>query len=727
MSRVDEYAAPFMGVDTSRKANDNASWGLRAPWFNELYNHSNFSFLGVYLTHEAIPKNAKDLYSSTSRFNGNNWTKSWETLRKQGWGCWFIYAGYTPGDNPNNSPPAGKNWTVEAAKADGIRHGTHIKVAISEFLTKYSSDNAGSTVFLDNEGAPLNDQFKAYYNSVFEELRKPGPGDCQPVRPGFYARDQNAFKKSPAVPNASEMLDANPDIFIWLLDHHWEAASGKRINKDRMRPIPQEIGDRLYLDPINFDIRARRRNDITSGHTVTNIPVGIQGFLNYCKDPWAKKKRAKDPDAPLDNWPNMPTRALTKELTPVNPWDFDMSFVRDPRYPEASPRVRSLNGTVARGSYVKPEMRMEVVMSHIGVSPGLTGSIVEPDAPLLLPDENTVISLDTSGNIVTSSLAGNPPAWSPLTTVVSAALASPLRRSRALAAIKLPDNSMHVFYIGRDLSFQTLQRSAPNATWQGPNSVFSKPIRAIHAFCNIACTIDISRPHTVALITISETSHLQLTAYGPPPSANATPFVWNNTVENQMTPPTLLLGTALLAITPHPTANLVFAVSRSLRLTLFSNQISQGWSGPIVLGDATTDKVFAHTRLACNIVSPTLVQVAAISYEGDPVIYILTFDSQSKTWGLAVPPTAISKARNPETFPRRRTKPPNLGPLMPLGKGELDARQWSTNPYGDLNFGLDPSGTGQMVLMCPASGPDNAVGVLYRRFGVLNEDWYLRE
>ena len=65
---------------------------------------------------------------------------------------------------------------------------------------------------------------------------------------------------------------------------------------------------------------------------------------------------------------------------------------------------------------------------------------------------------------------------------------------------------------------------------------------------------------------------------------------------------------------------------------------------------------------------------------------------------------------------------------MYLGEGEMDAPHWSINPFGVLNLGLDPSKTGQMGdLMCPASGPANAVGVLYRRFGVLNENLYLRK
>jgi hypothetical protein len=103
-------------------------------------------------------------------------------------------------------------------------------------------------------------------------------------------------------------------------------------------------------------------------------------------------------------------------------------------------------------------------------------------------------------------------------------------------------------------------------------------------------------------------------------------------------------------------------------------------------------------------------------------INTIPFDSNTKTWGLATLPTAISQTRNPELFPRTKTKPPALGTQMPLRQGEADARQWSINPFGDLDFAIDPSGVKQAVLVIPGLGPDTAVDELYRRIAVVNED-----
>jgi hypothetical protein len=732
INRVDEYAPPFMGLDCGFKAEDNtkAAGALTSSWFEELYSHSNFNFLGAYLTH-GVSMNT----GSTTNFTDNPWTNSLKTLSEQGWGVILFYVGLNPGIDPSpatwdkDSPSAA---TTKEARKTGTRHGKHIKVAISKLLTKHKTDNNGCVVYIDNEGGILKPAWRTYYNAVFEEMRMPGPENCQPVRPGLYARDQAGWTDQrgvthPAQPNASEMLDSNPDLLVWLLDHHDEAQAGRRINKDKVGKIPDEVGDNIHLNPQLFEIRARRRNEISSGRTITDIPVGCQGFLNYeLHDPWADEKRANNPNAPLNNYPRMPTRALTTKLTPQTPWDFDMSFVRDPRYPVASPRVRCRNSTICRGFFAKIEKQMRVTVSNAAGTVTLTGAQVEPDAPLLLADEQTLFTIDTAGNIIMSTFGGNPAAWTPFVNLTSGNIAPPLRRSRAMRANKLPDGSIHLFYIARDLSFQTLIRHDPSSQWAGPTSVVPVTIPMIHAFTNFAVTTDIAKPRSIDLIAISETSHLQLTAYTPAPSANATPLLWNQTLENQTRPPTLLQGTSIIAVNPHPLSTLNFTVSRTLMLSMFATVLGAKWTGPTTLGDPARDRLFAHTRLAYNVINPTLVQVGAICYEGDPVVYTIAFDNNTKTWGLAALPTAISTTRNPELFPRTKTKPPALGPQMPLRQGEADARQWSINPFGDLNFAIDPSGTKQTVLVIPGSGSNTAVDVLYRRIAVVNEDWYLR-
>jgi hypothetical protein len=189
--------------------------------------------------------------------------------------------------------------------------------------------------------------------------------------------------------------------------------------------------------------------------------------------------------------------------------------------------------------------------------------------------------------------------------------------------------------------------------------------------------------------------------------------------------PALLLGTALLAVSPNPTTTLVFGVSRLLFLTLFVC-VNGTWSGPIYPPQLSGNKVFAHTRLAYNIINPTTIQVVAISYQGVPAIFLYTYDSRNKAWNLAAPANmTFAPDSQMRSFPRVRGTARNPGPPMPLRQGEMDARLWSINPFSDLNFGVDPSHTGETVLMCAGAGPGNAVGVLYRRIWRDNEDWYL--
>lgn len=719
---VDEFAPPFMGLDCGYKAEDTdkSAGVLTSTWFGELYQHSNFNVLGTYLNH-----GVSTTTGSTTKYTHNSWTRSLKVLTEQGWGIVIFYVGLNPGIAPSpttwnmNSPSAA---TTKQALTTGTRHGKHIKVAVSKLLDDQKIDNSGCVVYLDNEGGVLKPAWRTYYNAVFEEMRKPGPDSCQPVRPGLCARDQSG-----GVPNASEMLDSNPDLFVWLLDHHHEAQKGRRINKDKVGNIPDEVGDTIHLNPQLFEIRVRRRNDISSGRTITNIPVGCQGFPNYeLHDPWADEKRRDDPNALLNNYPHMPTRALTNILTRQTPWDFDMSFVRDPRYPQASPRVRCLNSTICLGFFAKIQKQMLVTVSNAAGPVTLTGALVKPDSPLILLDEQTLFTLDTSGNIVMSSFGGKPPAWTPFVDVTSGAVVPPLRRSRALRATKLPDGSIHLFYIARDLRFRTLVRRTITSQWTKPTALVPVNVPMVHAFTNFAILADTARPRTIAIVSISETGHLQLTTYAPAPSANGTPILWNMTLENQTRPPALLQGTSIIAFNTNHSSALIFTISRTLMLTMFTSILGSKWSGPIMLGDAVNDRLFAHSRLAYKIVNPTLVQIAATSYEAEPVVYTIAFDSKPQTWGLATLPTMISRTRNPEAFPRVKTKPPSLGPQMPLRQGEADAREWSINPFGDLDFVADPSGTGQTVLAIPGSGPDCAVNVLYRRIAVVNEDWYLR-
>lgn len=719
MSRVDEYAPPFMGLDTGYKDSDSnmSPKAKNSAWFGELYSHSNFSVLGVYLNHGVSLTTG-----SKNEFKDSQWMTSLKILCDQGWGIVFFYLGLQ-----KDVLDATKLWNVDKPTAAttkqanqvGKRHGRHVKLGVTRLLKNHKVDNNGSVVYVDNEYGSLNPAWRTYYNSMFEEMRSPGPAGCQPVRPGLYARDQTGM------PNASELLDSNHDLFTWVLDHHDEGKDARRINRDRVANIPDEVDDSIHINPQWFEIRARRRNDVSSGRTITHIPVGSQGFLNYAlKDPWEQHKRDKNPKAPLDAFPKMPTRALTSRLTPQTPWDFDMSFVQDPRYPVASPRVQCTNSTTVRGMHEKPDKQMRVQVLQGAVITILSGAKVEADAPLLLPDTKTIMTLDAAGQIIESTLTGSPETWTQMRSIMPNSSSRPLRRSRAVAAVVTLSGLTCVTYIANDLSINVLLRNDSKSQWAGPILVLETKIPMIHAFSNIAILSSASSPQSIDIVTISETSHLQLTSFTPEPSGHSISPGSNMSFENQKDPPSLLQGTAIAIARPHPLSVLVFAVSRSLMLAMFTSVAGQSWRGPIPLGRAATDRVFAHTRLATRAVNDVVVQVAAISYEGDPLVFTLNFDRASKAWKLAEPASNPSQRLNPNVFPRIKTKPPTLGVAMPLKPNELDAREWSINLFGDLNFGVEAAGTNEAVLMVPGSGPDTALGVLYRRTAIVNEDWY---
>lgn len=89
MPTIATYDPPFLDVDTTNRGNDNTrNAPIKSPWFGELYTHSNFSFLGVFLTHTPIVRRQGEvLYPDTAGHISSEWTHSLEALRQQSWGA----------------------------------------------------------------------------------------------------------------------------------------------------------------------------------------------------------------------------------------------------------------------------------------------------------------------------------------------------------------------------------------------------------------------------------------------------------------------------------------------------------------------------------------------------------------------------------------------------------------------------------------------------------------
>ncbi|KPI44300.1 uncharacterized protein AB675_8462 [Cyphellophora attinorum] len=708
MTTLVEFATPFLGLDRSRKARPGAkdskgSGGPNDKWFMDCYSHSNLSTIGVYITHKPISPNPASSYTDTSAHVGNNWTSSWPGLLQQGWGAVFIYAGYT---------------------------------------TKTIVINA--VVFLDNEGGrlALDTDLLKYYTALYDELRKPGPKECQPVRPGVYAWGANSC----------ELLRLHPDLFVWWLDHRLDEVAVRK-NDNELYPIPKETADFLYLEPAKFPIRSASFRT-QSGEVIGLLPIGIQGLLNYGKDTLAAKKlkdwidAGSNPKAKpkYNNLPNLPRRGITSNFLPMTPWDLDMSLVRDPRYPQASPRlfVDPVSGAFGRGSYVKLEKRMSVEVLGTGLATAIQGVHLEAEAPLISLDGRTIVSIGNSGSIV-SSIRSNAGTWSPFADIVSITPKETPRRARALAGATLSDQSTHVFFVARDQTLHVVSRSSAVASWTGPTQLHDN---RVHGFTTLVAVPAPGSGRTISLFHVSVEGLLSQSDFTPQSAPSVAPpakfsYIEPTTAGNllkkarvQTILGELCLGSALATIRPHPSTTLVFGVHRrTLLLTLFVHSVaSNRWIAAIQLGTVPDHKVFAHSRLAASQPNPsnTLhVQIAAVTASGVPAIFNVVGTPSPRpntmpTWGLAAQPGPMPAM---QILPRVR--PSNR--VAPEPAGSVSVLQWSVNPFSDIHFGVDPTfdakaagkdASAERVVAMAGTGPDSAVGVLFRRISRPSEDWF---
>lgn len=720
-----DLPSPYAGFDRH-----NMTDGVSEPaqWLDELHRRSNFDFLGVYLKDSSVPDPNRILeLTASARAGDNGYKKMFPELEKQGWGMCYFYLGYSfrvshpwlgPKElikkifvmengkmkektvwkddvGPLHPKNVAKLFPEALAIERGIVHAKHVKL----ILSSWKPDTRGAVIYLDDEGcwADMWKVFISYYKSFFLELQRPGKAnEPEAVRPGIYAikNDLRQLLKQ-------EGLE---DLFVWHLDYHhrgtlaWTKTFEQR---QSVRPYRKTPG-RVFMDTKDFpvtNIDNLKRSSSSKGSTA--LSVGRQALLNE-----TYKLRYEDyfdkNDKPKRTWTEeqvemekdnaaiwLPGRTKTNaNLVPVRGFDLDISMVRDPRYPEANPRIQMNGATILRGDYRKvvgssnPEDLPDLVSTlvvrdaqHVDGRP-IEESLVEPEAPISMPTSDSFFTITKLGEIAYSTRSDG--AWSPLTPI-PASPGQPLRRLRAMCSISAGNFGLHVFYISTDRQIQA-RRQLGGGGWTSPVAL-ANGIEA-HPFSNLTCSFFAGDTVWVYFVNVGgalETISFKVTASnwsdtkhfappGPPPASYILP------------------GTAITCVSPSPAVQLVFTVGRDLRLRMlvYMGNIKQ-WSW---LPVKSAGLLFAHTRLASISTDPKKVLVAALTSEGLPAIYTLR-DTAKGGWMAGS---------------ERKESPRVVSPLIPPAATDKIASsvKWHVNPFSDLVFGRKD---GKLILLCAGAAP----------------------
>jgi hypothetical protein len=382
-------------------------------------------------------------------------------------------------------------------------------------------------------------------------------------------------------------------------------------------------------------------------------------------------------------------------------WDFDVSFVRDPRYPHGEPRFSVQGKNIVRGVFRKIDISMGATVTNFGGTTlqtpnALAGSLLEGEAPLSFLPAGEVFSIDQKGVIVSSkpTLDGK---WTPFTAISTSPTPSAsdtLRRMRAVH-VESRGTDAYLFYISKQFQFVTKRRIGgrtgrwSNAAVMGPTSPKDGP----HHLTNMAVT---STRQSIDVFFINAKG--LLTATSPLlSSSSAFPAQKTQTLERQ---PSLLIGTALAAISPTDNFTLIFGVSRKLQLSMAVRQANNGWSALTTLGRAK-DRVFAHSRLFAFATAKdrATVYVGCITDANIPCVYTIRVQKTEKTqqWKFQ------DRKEYPKTsgpVPKNWQDPSPNGPLS-------EAFGYDINPFGDVRLFEDAQGV--VLAVVGVSWTDGAV------------------
>jgi hypothetical protein len=656
-------AAPWVGLDKSQIPQTPG----RHPqpdtgWMGTLIDNSNLRFTGAYVTGAGLPgadtgppttgRRRRRSAGTPSPFTNSSldvkrgWMPSMAALTSQGWGAAFFYVGYSV-TGGEHMPAAG----VDAAR--GTLHGLHLRTTLHALGPQF----AGAVVFIDNEDSTsqaLPQDLVDYYNALFAEMARPDPG-LAAFRPAMYGHGQPL----------KTMLASRNDLFLW--DVWLETPTTN---------TPDAPFD-ASADPITV-VAAQRP---LKAYVVA--PPGGQPFIAW---PAGRQFRFYTGDLPMQN---SATARRLRRWRRVQTWDFDSSFVRNPAFPEAEPRVSVLaNGAsgralvaartfTARGTGATagaPTAQLTMLGPRAGATlAAAPDTSLEPDAPTVLWKQDHDAMLCTflnNGRLGIASLAADG-SWSAIAAIGGSAPA--LRRIRALAAASPGPVESMLFLAGADHRLYLKRRSA---VWDDAVAVNDDLL--LHPFSRFAAAA--RGADNVHAFCVDQAGLLANASWARTGSGF--------TIVRIETVPSLLPGGALAAVSPGRDDVLVFGVGSDLRLRFASFVGGAGWSAPASAG-RDADLIGAHTRLAAIAVDEAHVEVAALTDAGKAVLYL--FVRNGAAW-VAQNRIVIEDPPAPAAARARRPRPQ-------AGTGLQPADGFRINPFGDLAL-LRAPGAQAGVLYC---------------------------
>jgi hypothetical protein len=601
-------------------------------WMGTLLDNSTLRFTGAYVTGSPPAGQERD-FTGSSKDVARLWMPNIQTLADQGWGAVFFYVGYSL--RIGHRAPAG------VGRARGTAHGLHLRTTLNALGPSW----AGATVCIDNEDEVRTDltidptkDLVEYYLGLFEEMSRPD-ANLAAFRPALYGHGQPV----------EQLLARRRDLFVWDVQQTAKTAN----------PPFGRTADPITIDPTTRPIRPYRATPAGQGPFVT-WPLGRQ-FVEYTGDM---------PVAPSA----VATRLPAWRAEPR--WDYNVSFVRNPAFPVAEPRLAARRHPpdivvvadffVPRGVGVAPAApSARVTTQGPGVASGIAvaaGVTVEPDAPLTLFPRGGEILLATvlsDGGIGLATRTALTGAWTNIDRISGTVPA--LRRSRALQGVANAVSNAHVFFIGADHQLYVKRRTGTGGWSDG------QPVTAdlrLHPFSALAG--EARRGDTVDTFFIDEQG-LLTTAFWA--RWFTTPFP-GFLVQRLQTAPSLLPGGALAATCPHPDHLLVFGIGTDQRLHFAFFVHGRGWSAVAPAG-AAADLIGAHGRLAVAAISGTEVEVAALTDAGQLAVYPVRLTGT--TWAAA----ARQVVPDPPALAGTAPAPPPGAILQP-------ASGFRINPFGDL-------------------------------------------